>query len=57
MNDANFETSWLKHFNASIDDCCFGPDDDAAMIRERLATAMDEMDALTALLEGDEVTA
>jgi type I restriction enzyme M protein len=41
--------------NASNHDELAEPDFIAAMIRERLATAMEEMDALTALLEGEEV--
>jgi type I restriction enzyme M protein len=31
------------------------PDEIAALIRDRLQTAMEEMGALTALLEGEEV--
>ena len=33
------------------------PDEIAALIRDRLQTAMEEIDALTALLEGEEVEA
>jgi type I restriction enzyme M protein len=53
----NLDISWLKDENASDHNELPEPDVIAAMIRERLATAMEEMDALTALLEGEEVQA
>ncbi|MFH1300171.1 MAG: N-6 DNA methylase [Planctomycetota bacterium] len=53
----NLDINWLKDENASNHDELPEPDVIAAMICERLATAMDEMDALTALLEGEEVEA
>lgn len=51
----NLDISWLKDENASNHDELPEPDVIAAMIRERLATAMEEMDALTELLEGEVV--
>ncbi|QDU59581.1 Type I restriction enzyme EcoKI M protein [Planctomycetes bacterium Pan216] len=53
----NLDISWLKDDNASNHDELPEPEEIAAMIRERLATAMEEMEALTALLEGEEVEA
>lgn len=53
----NLDISWLKDENASNREDLPEPDVIAAMIRERLATAMEEMDALTALLEVEEVEA
>ena len=50
----NLDISWLKDENASNHEELPEPDVIAAMIRERLATAMEEMDALTALLESSE---
>jgi type I restriction enzyme M protein len=50
----NLDISWLQDENASNHDELPEPDVIAAMIRERLATAMEEMDALSALLEGTE---
>lgn len=50
----NLDISWLKDENASDHSQLPEPDVIAAMIRERLATAMEEMDALTALLEPSE---
>lgn len=51
----NLDISWLKDENASNHDELPEPDIIAAMIRERLATAMEEIDALSDLLEGNEV--
>ncbi len=51
----NLDINWLKDENASNHDELPAPDVIAAMIRERLATAMEEMDALSELLEGEEV--
>ncbi len=51
----NLDISWLKDEKASNHEDLPEPDVIAAMIRERLATAMEEMDALTALLEGEAV--
>ena len=53
----NLDINWLKDENASNHDELPEPDVIAAMIRERLATAMEEMDALTALLDGEEIKA
>ena len=50
----NLDISWLKDENASNHDELPEPDVIAAMIRERLATAMEEMDALSVLLESPE---
>jgi type I restriction enzyme M protein len=50
----NLDISWLKDDAHSADDLP-EPDEIAALIRDRLQTAMEEMDALTALLEGEEV--
>lgn len=50
----NLDINWLKDENASNHNELPEPDAIAAMIRERLATAMEEMDALTALLETSE---
>jgi len=51
----NLDISWLKDDDAHSADGLPEPDDVAALIRERLQTAIEEMDALTALLEGEEV--
>jgi type I restriction enzyme M protein len=51
----NLDISWLKDENASNHDELPEPDVIAAMIRERLATAMEEMDALAELLESEQV--
>ena len=51
----NLDINWLKDENASNHDELPEPEVLAAMIRERLATAMEEMDALASLLEGEEV--
>ena len=53
----NLDISWLKDDDAHSADDLPEPDEIAALIRERLQTAMEEMDALTALLEGEEVEA
>lgn len=53
----NLDISWLKDEDAANHEELPEPDEIAAMIRERLATAMEEMDALTALLNGEEVEA
>lgn len=51
----NLDINWLKDENTSNHDELPEPDVIAAMIRERLATAMEEMDALAELLESDHV--
>jgi type I restriction enzyme M protein len=51
----NLAINWLKDENASNHDELPEPDTIAAMIRDRLATAMEEIDALTELLEGEVV--
>ena len=53
----NLDISWLKDDDGNGGDELPEPDEIAALIRERLQTAMEEMDALTALLEGEEVEA
>jgi type I restriction enzyme M protein len=53
----NLDINWLKDENASNHDELPEPDVIAAMIRDRLATAMEEMNALSALLEGNEAEA
>jgi len=50
----NLDISWLKDENSSDHNELLEPDLIAAMIRERLATAMEEMDALSVLLESPE---
>jgi type I restriction enzyme M protein len=52
----NLDINWLKDENASNHDELSEPDVIVAMIRERLATAMEEMDTLVELLEGEEAT-
>lgn len=51
----NLDISWLKDENATSANDLLPPEEIAAMIRERLATAMEEMDVLTAMLDGEEV--
>ncbi len=53
----NLDISWLKDENASSAEDLPEPDEVAALIREHLQSAMEEMDALTALLEDEEVEA
>ena len=53
----NLDINWLKDDSAANHEGMPEPDEIAAKIRERLATAMEEMDAVTALLEGEEVNA
>ncbi|WP_417749786.1 N-6 DNA methylase [Rosistilla oblonga] len=53
----NLDLNWLKDESAGNHEDLPEPDLIAAMIRERLATAMEEIDALTAMLEGEEVDA
>lgn len=53
----NLDISWLKDDDSSSADELPEPDEIAAMIRERLSTALEEIDALAALLEGEEVDA
>jgi len=53
----NLDLSWLKDENASSTEDLPEPDEVAALIRGHLQSAMEEMDALTALLEGEEVEA
>jgi type I restriction enzyme M protein len=51
----NLDIGWLKDDDAHSADDLPEPDDIAELIRDRLQTAMEEMDALTALLEDEEV--
>jgi len=53
----NLDISWLKDDDTHSADDLPEPDEIAALIRERLQTAMEEMDTLTTLLEGEEVEA
>jgi type I restriction enzyme M protein len=51
----NLDISWLKDENTSNHDELPEPDVIAAMIRERLATAMEGMDSLAELLESEHI--
>jgi len=51
----NLDISWLKNDDAHSADDFPEPEETAALIRERLQTAMEEIDALSTLLEGEEV--
>lgn len=51
----NLDISWLKDDDATGADELPEPEEIASQIRERLSTALEEMDALSALLEGEEV--
>ena len=51
----NLDISWLKDDDAHSTEDLPEPDEIAEAIRERLSTALEEMDALSALLEGEEV--
>jgi type I restriction enzyme M protein len=53
----NLDLSWLKDDSAQSTDDLPEPDEIAGIIRERLQTALEEIDGLTALLEGAEVEA
>lgn len=53
----NLDISWLKDESATATDQLPEPEEIAALIREKLVTALEEMDALSALLEGEEVEA
>jgi type I restriction enzyme M protein len=53
----NLDIIWLKDDDAHSANDLPEPDDIAALIRDRLQTAMEEMDTLIALLEGEEVGA
>ena len=53
----NLDIIWLKSKDGNNHEEFPEPEEIAVMIRERLAAAMDDMDALTALLEGEEVEA
>lgn len=53
----NLDIAWLKDEEAGNHEELPEPEEIAAMIRERLQTAMEEMEALTAILEGEEVDA
>jgi type I restriction enzyme M protein len=55
--DDNLDISWLKDEDGQSFDDLPEPDEIATRIRDRLQTAMEEMDALTELLEGEEVEA
>ena len=51
----NLDISWLKDDETTGADELPEPEEIASQIRERLSTALEEMDALSALLEGEEV--
>lgn len=51
----NLDLSWLKDEDGNNHEELPEPEELAAMIRERLAAAIEEVDALTALLEGEEI--
>jgi type I restriction enzyme M protein len=51
----NLDIGWLKDDEAHSADGLPEPDEITALIRERLQTAMEEMDSLSALLAGEEV--
>ena len=51
----NLDISWLKDDDTHSADDLPEPEEIAALIRERLQTAMEEMEVLTALLAGEEV--
>jgi type I restriction enzyme M protein len=51
----NLDISWLKDDNATGADELPEPEEIATLIRDRLSTALEEMDALSALLAGEEV--
>ena len=53
----NLDISWLKDDDAHSAENLPEPDEIAGAIRERLSTALEEMDALSHLLEGEEVEA
>jgi type I restriction enzyme M protein len=53
----NLDISWLKGDDTHPVDDLPEPEEITALIRERLQTAMEEMDALSVLLEGEEVEA
>ena len=51
----NLDISWLKDDDAVGADELPEPEEIAVMIRERLSTALEELDSLSAMLEGEEV--
>lgn len=51
----NLDISWLRDENATRTEDLLEPDEIANQIMEKLRTAMQEMEALSAVLEGDEV--
>jgi type I restriction enzyme M protein len=51
----NLDIGWLKADESHSADGLLEPDEVAGLIRERLQIALEEIDALTALLEGEEV--
>jgi type I restriction enzyme M protein len=53
----NLDISWLRDDDAHSTNDLIEPDEIAALLRDRLQTAMEEIDVLTALLEGEEVEA
>ncbi len=55
--DDNLDISWLKEENGNSADDLLEPDEIASRIRERLRTAIEEIDALTGLLECEEAEA
>jgi type I restriction enzyme M protein len=50
----NLDISWLKDDDATGADELPEPEEIASQIRERLSTALEEMDALVGILEGDD---
>ena len=53
----NLDVSWLRDENATRTEDLPEPDEIAIQIMEKLRAAMAEMEALTAVLEGEEVEA
>ncbi len=51
----NLDISWLRDESLHSGDSLLEPEEIAALIMTKLQTAMEEMEALTALLEGEEV--
>ena len=54
LRNENLDISWLRDESLQSGDNLLEPDEIAALIMTKLQTAMEEMEALTALLEGDE---
>jgi hypothetical protein len=51
----NLDISWLKDDDATGADELPAPDEIALLIRERLSTALKEMDALVGILQGNDI--